>query len=701
MIRTLLAVSMLSLAASALAQPSPLEAERKFEFEDVFDLEFASTPEFSRDGNTVYFVRHFMDKVADRQRSNLWQVDVDSGKSRPLTSGDYNDRSLRLSPDGEVIAFVSDRSGSSQIHLLWLDTGDFQQISRLPEAPSNITWSPDGTRLAFSMFVPEQKNVPIDLPAKPKGAKWAEGPKFIDSATYRVDGRGYVKQGNDQIFVLPREGGTPRQLTVDDYAPMSLGELSWGLDGRSIYFSANRHADHELEPANSEIYQVDLGSLEITTLTDRYGPDYNPQLSPDGSMLAYTGFDDQLLGYANSRLYILDLKSRESRLVDTADDRSIEKFRWLKDSRSIAYSYDDRGSTKIAIKRLNGREQLLASDAGGLSLGRPYSSAHFAVSADGEVAYTRTNGLYPAEIALADNGKVRNLTDLNRDLLPYKDLAQLEEITVKSSHDGREIQAWVAYPPGFDQEQKYPLLLEIHGGPFANYGPRFAAEMQLYAAAGYVVLYANPRGSTSYGEEFANLIHHNYPSQDYDDLMSVVDATVDQGYIDEKRLYVTGGSGGGVLTAWIIGKTDRFRAAVVAKPVINWESFVLTADFSRFFVKYWFSGMPWEKPEEYRRRSPLTYVGNVTTPTMLLTGEQDYRTPISESEQFYQALKLRQVPAAMVRIPGASHGIAARPSQLIAKVASVLYWFDKYKPEDGDKENQPLAETGTLKGGEG
>ena len=696
--RTILAVSSLLLAFSATAQSPEPAAIPKLQSDDIFDLEFANSPVFSRNGDYVYFTRHFMDKLADRQRSNLWQIEVGNGSSRPLTSGDYNDHSPMLSPDGEVIAFVSDRSGSAQIHLLWLDSGDFQQISRLPEAPSNITWAPDGSQLAFTMFVPEDRSLPVELPAKPEGAEWAEGPKFIDSATYRVDGRGYVKQGNDEIFILPREGGTPRQLTTGAYAPMSMGTISWAADSKAIYFDANRHAEFEQEPMNSEVYRVTLGNREISALTDRYGPDFSPQVSPDGSKLAYLGHDDEHRGYENARLYVMELESGERREVETALDRSVDQFEWLPDSRSIAYRYDDHGSTRIAIKRLGGRDRVVAVDAGGLSLGRPYDGADFAVSPDGLIAYTRTNGLYPAELALAGRGQPRNLTDLNGDLLPYRELAHIEEITVESRHDGREIQGWVAYPPGFDSKKNYPLLLEIHGGPFANYGPRFAAEIQLYAAAGYVVLYTNPRGSTSYGEEFANLIHHNYPSEDYDDLMSAVDAVVDQGYIDEDRLYVTGGSGGGSLTAWIVGKTDRFRAAVVAKPVINWESFVLTADFSRFFTKYWFSGMPWEKPEEYRRRSPLTYVGNVSTPTMLLTGEQDFRTPISESEQFYQALKLRQIPTAMVRIPGASHGIAARPSQLIAKVASVLYWFDKYKPEKEEKESEEgkqLADTET------
>ncbi|WP_237065661.1 S9 family peptidase [Microbulbifer guangxiensis] len=660
----------------------------KFQYEDVFNLEYASSPEFNSKGDKVYFVRHYMDKQADLQRSNLWQVEMASGRSRPMTSGAYNDHSPKLSPDGEVIAFISDRSGSAQIHLLWLDTGDFQQISRLPEPPSNVTWSPDGNHLAFAMFVPEDSTLPVELPKKPKGAEWAEGPKFIDSATYRVDGRGYVKQGNDQIFILPREGGTPRQLTFGKYDPMSFSGISWSADGKAIYFSANRHENHELEPLNTEIYRVGLDTLDVAVLTDRYGPDAAPQVSPDGKKIAYLGFDDQHRGYENTSLYVMELDSGESRKIETASDRSVDQFKWTADSRSIAYSYDDRGNTKIAVKRLGGRNRVLASDAGGLSLGRPYGGSDFAVSPRGDIVYTRTNGLYPAELAKADTSAPRNLTNLNGDFLPHRKLAHLQEIVVQSRHDSREIQGWLAFPPDFDTSKKYPLMLEIHGGPFANYGPRFAAEIQLYAAAGYVVLFTNPRGSTSYGEEFANLIHHNYPSHDYDDLMTAVDSVVDQGYIDEKRLYVTGGSGGGVLTAWIVGKTDRFRAAVVAKPVINWESFVLTADFSRFFSKYWFSGMPWEKPEEYRRRSPLTYVGNVTTPTMLLTGEQDFRTPISESEQFYQALKLRQVPTAMVRIPGASHGIAARPSQLIAKVASVLYWFEKYTPESEEPGEQ-------------
>ena len=259
--------------------------------------------------------------------------------------------------------------------------------------------------------------------------------------------------------------------------------------------------------------------------------------------------------------------------------------------------------------------------------------------------------------------------------------AKFEEFWLESSLDRRKLQSWLIYPPGFDQNKKYPLILEIHGGPHTAYGPGFAMELQLMAAQGYVVLYSNPRGSTSYGMEFANLIHHNFPSQDYQDLMDAVDATIAKGFIDPEQLFVTGGSGGGLLTSWIVGHTDRFKAAVAVNPVINWFSFVLNADMYNYFSQYWFPGMPWEQPEHYLKHSPISYVGKVKTPTMLLTGESDHRTPISETEQFYQALQLRGVDTAMVRIPGASHAIHHRPSNMMAKPAYIIYWFEKYRPK--------------------
>ena len=257
-------------------------------------------------------------------------------------------------------------------------------------------------------------------------------------------------------------------------------------------------------------------------------------------------------------------------------------------------------------------------------------------------------------------------------------LGEVRELRWKSSKDQREIQGWVVTPPDFDPAKKYPLVLEIHGGPFAAYGPNYASELQLFAAAGYIVLYANPRGSTSYGEEFGNLIHHAYPGDDYDDLMSGVDALIARGNVDPDNLFVTGGSGGGVLTAWIVGKTDRFRAAVVAKPVINWSSFALTSDITSFFYKYWFGAYPWEQPEQYWKRSPLSLVGNVKTPTMLMTGVNDLRTPISQTEEFYEALKVLKVPTAMIRFNEEWHGTSSKPSNFVRTQLYLREWFTRH-----------------------
>jgi dipeptidyl aminopeptidase/acylaminoacyl peptidase len=259
-------------------------------------------------------------------------------------------------------------------------------------------------------------------------------------------------------------------------------------------------------------------------------------------------------------------------------------------------------------------------------------------------------------------------------------MAEVQKLPVKSQFDQRPIDAWMVTPPDFDPAKKYPLILEIHGGPYAAYGPQFSTDDQLYAAHGYVVVYSNPRGSTSYGEDFANQIEKAYPGHDYDDLMSVVDAAIATGHVDPNDLFVTGGSGGGVLTAWIVGKTDRFRAAATQKPVIDWASWGLTADIASFSSPYWFAKRPWEDPMGYWQRSPLSLVGNVKTPTLVVVGSEDYRTPDSEAEQYYEALQLRGIPTALVKVPGASHEtLTDRPSQSAAKASAILAWFDRYR----------------------
>ena len=652
-----------------LAAPGLAQLEEPLEPMDIFQLEWAQDPRPSPGGDGVVYVRRGMDVMQDRARGDLWFVSYDGSQHRPWTSSGAVS-TPRWSPSGDRLAYVED----GQVTLRWSDTGLAAPISRLTSSPQDLTWSPDGRQLAFTMEVSSRAETLVDLPQAPTGAEWAPAPILITQTKYRADGRGYLKPAHSHAFVLPAEGGTPRQVTSGAFD--HGGPLAWSPDGKQLFLSANRREDREEEPNDSELYQVELEGGELTALTNRRGPDSSPTLSPDGTWLAWLGHDERYMGYHNQEVYLRRLGGGDVRCLTEGLDRSVGSLAWAGDGRSLLFTYDDHGDTRLARLALDGSVTDLAAGIGGTSLGRPYSSGSVALGG-GRVAFTYTSPQSPADVAVLAGTETVRLTDLNGDLFTGRALAGVTEHRVASSAGGLEVQYWVARPPHFDPTKRYPLLLEIHGGPFANYGSRFAMEVQLYAAAGYVVVYANPRGSTSYGDEFANLIHHAYPGEDYDDLMSCVDAVASEPWIDEEQMFVTGGSGGGVLTAWIVGKTDRFRAAVVAKPVINWTSFALTADAYTFFYRWWFPGLPWEHQEHYWRRSPLSLVGSVTTPTMLLTGEEDWRTPISESEQYYQALRLAGVESALVRIPGASHGIARRPSQMMAKVLYVLGWFER------------------------
>ncbi|GLU44409.1 S9 family peptidase [Allomuricauda sp. NBRC 101325] len=655
------------------------QVQSNLELLDIFNMEYVSDPQISPDGSKIIYVRNFKDVMTDRNLSNLWIINFDGSNNRPLTTGNHNDFSPVWSHDGSKIVFKSNMADDKmKLYLMWLDTKETMALTNTPQSPGQISWSYDDKTLAFNMFVPEANSSIIKMPAKPEGAKWNDPPKYIDKMNYRGDGAGYYKGGNMQLFTLPLSGGTPKQLTFTEF---DHGGPVWAKDNTHLYFNANFHKDEEMEPADSEIYTISTIDGKITPLTDRYGPDAHPVLSPDGSKIAYLGYDDRLQGYQLTQLYVMNSDGSDSKLISGDFDRDVEDMVWNSKGNGFYFIYTDQGMGKLASMSLTGNVSDITDGLGGLSLGRPYNAASFSASTNNKFAYTFGDTTSPSDLGAADTKSTKRLTAVNDDLFAFKKLGKVEEMWWESSYDQRKIQGWVVTPPDFDPLKKYPMILEIHGGPFTSYGAVYSAEIQAYAAAGYVVLYTNPRGSTSYGEEFGNLIHHDYPNHDYEDLMSGVDALLEKGYVDTENLYVTGGSGGGVLTAWIVGKTDRFKAAVVAKPVINWTSFVLYADGVQFFSKYWFGKKPWEDPENYQRRSPLTYVGNVTTPTMLLTGEEDYRTPIAESEQFYAALKLENVETAMVRIPGAGHGIANKPSNLIAKIAAVLAWFEKYKGE--------------------
>jgi acylaminoacyl-peptidase len=499
----------------------------------------------------------------------------------------------------------------------------------------------------------------------------------IERLKYRSDGSGYIEPGYNQLFVIPADAGSPRQITTGEFNHQ--GTLAWSPNGESIVLSSNRNADWRLKGQNRDLWSISLVSGEMAQLTQRDGPDHSPSFSPDGKKLVFLGYEDKKMGYHNTLVSLMDVADGSIENLTANLDRSINTVRWSGSSTQLMISYDDFGKKNIATLSMEGELQLIVQDVGGVGISRPYTSGSFSIALNGTIAYTAGSDQRPADLGFANSRETRKLTSLNEDLLGHKSLGEVEEISWRSSVGDHDIFGWLVTPPDFDPSQKYPLMLEIHGGPFTAYGPHFSVEVQLYAAAGYVVLYTNPRGSTSYGFDFANEIHHDYPGQDYDDLMSGVDAVIEMGYVDEEQLFVTGGSGGGVLSSWIIGKTNRFAAAAVAKPVINWASMALYSDIPEVVASYWFEKPPWEDYETYWARSPLSLVGNVSTPTMLIAGESDMRTPMPESEQYYQALKMRGIDSALVRIPESFHGIASRPSNLIAKVDNILAWFARYR----------------------
>lgn len=664
-------------AAPAQQQPNAAPVDgpsRTFTGADLFGLSIAADPQISPDGRTIVYVRRTADVMTDRMQSSLWLIDVASGRQSPFAT---QGGSPRWSPDGTRIAYVAGDGSGSQLFVRWLATGASTRVTSFPGDPQALSWSPDGTRLAYIATVAGEPASLGKAPAKPEGATWAEPLQVIDRVNYRSDGPGYIKPGHDHLFVVAADGGAARQLTFGAFD--DGGPLSWTPDGREIVFAAIRGPDADRQVMNSDVIAVEVTTATLRQLTTRDGPDDRARVSPDGSRIAWQGFDDKRRSYENAELYVGDRNAGAPRSLTASLDRGMEDAVWAADGRSLYASYDDRGARRIARIGLDGRVTPLVDNVQGGGLDRPYTGGEFSVSKGGAIAYTGGDAGAPADVWIWTGGKARRLTQLNAVMTGAKALAPVRKIAVVAP-DGRPIDAWLATPPNRVAGKRLPLILEIHGGPNSAYGPSFATDVQLYAAAGYAVLWTNPRGSTSYGAEFANLIDKNYPSADYDDLIAAVDAAIADGTADPDNLFVTGGSGGGVLTAWIVGKTNRFKAAATQKPVINWVSEALTMDNTLFTSRYWFTKLPWEDPMSYWNRSPLSLVGNVRTPTLVVVGSDDYRTPVSESEQYYAALQIRGVPTALVKVPGASHGgFTARPSQSAGKAAAILAWFDRYR----------------------
>ncbi len=655
--------------------PVRVVSPRTLALETWLDWERVSDPRISPDGSRVVYTRRWVDRMKDRWESSIWIVNADGSRNRHLVDGS----SPRWSPDGTRLAFLApDGNGKTQIFVRWMDAeGAVSQVTRLTEGPSDLAWSPDGTRLSFTMRVPAEnltsKKWSISLP-RPEGAEWTPDPRIVERLVYRQDRVGFLEERFEQIFVVPAEGGTPRQLTHGD---MDHGGAVWEADGRGLLFSGLLSEDADYRWAESEIYRLDVATGVIRPLTTRKGPDGRPVPSPDGRLIAYVGRDTTSLDYAESAIYVMDADGSNPRALTASMDRSPGAMFWEPDGRGLVFQVTADGYRNLYRVSLDGEVRALSEG--------PQMFGLNDVSPRGVAVGVWGDAHEPGDVYVfrADRPDRRTrLTRVNADVLEGVDLGRVEEILVTSSYDGLPIQGWVIKPPGFDPSRKYPLILVIHGGPHGMYNGGFNFAWQEHAANGYVVLYTNPRGSSGYGTEFGNAIQYDYPNHDFDDLMSSVDELVSRGYVDESNMFVYGCSGGGVLTAWVVGHTDRFRAASSNCPVINWLSFVGNVDgnYLRWYAD--FEKFPWEDPSEHIRRSPLTYVANVTTPTLLMTGVLDMRTPISQTEEFYQALKALRKPTAMIRFEGEWHGTSSKPSNFLRTQLYLRKWFERWGDHD-------------------
>jgi dipeptidyl aminopeptidase/acylaminoacyl peptidase len=547
------------------------------------------------------------------------------------------------------------------------DEGAASQVTRLERSPSGLRWSPDGTMISFTMNMDGEPAWSVNPPGRPDGATWVAPPKVVTRADYRQDRVGFVDEGWRHIFVVPSEGGTARQLT-DGYWNHSSGE--WMPDGSELVFSSLRTEDSELSWRESEIYAVNVMSGAIRQLTTRVGQDSGPLPSPDGSWIAYRGSDFHDDTYRNSGVYVMRPDGSGSRLISGDFDRQINGMMWAHDGSGLYMNVSSEGTRNVHFVSARGGVSSVSTGEHMLAVSSFTSSGH--------AVGTFTSPQVPSDIVSFDLDDANNrtqLTHVNDDVFAGVTFGDVEEIWYESL-DGFQIQGWIIKPPDFDPSRQYPMMLSIHGGPHGMYNVGFNFAWQEHAANGYVVLYTNPRGSSGYGSAFGNSIKNAYPSKDYDDLMKGVDLVLSRGYVDEQNMFVYGCSGGGVLTSWVVGHTDRFAAASANCPVTNWLSFVGTTDGIGWYRN--FENFPWDDPSEHLRRSPLMYVGNVTTPTMLMTGVNDLRTPMPQTEEYYAALKVLGVETAMIRFNNEWHGTSSTPSNFLRTQLFLREWFERH-----------------------
>jgi len=673
------------LLALALAVPGSTSSSQQKPVDSLLtvgkylDLEQVTNPQLSPDGSQIVYTRRWVNKLEDRWESGLWIIGADGSKNRFLTKG----ANAVWSSDGSRIAYLADgEPKGTQIFVRFMDaSGASTQITRESETPADIRWSPDGKWIGFSMMVPKTTSWKIDMPDAPKGSNWTAAPRIVQSRHFRQDQRGFIDPGFRHLFIVPADGGTPRQITHGDW---SIGQRfdaldgavgwDWSRDGRTIYADGLADSTWDANYVKSNIYSIDVATGAMHSLTAKDGSWASPVLSPDGRKIAYRGYTEITDSYHASEPYVMNIDGTAPRKIASLD-RDIGNIFWSDDGGGLYFTVEDHGTSNVDLAPLAGPPRAITSGIHMLTALRMVRG--------GRAVGLRATSKSPNDVVAirmprrGRSADVVQLTHVNDDLLAGVRLGDVEHMSFAST-GGTQVDGWIVKPPGFDATKKYPLIMEIHGGPHGAYTVAFSYSYQNFASNGFVVLYTNPRGSTGYGSAFGNAIMHRYPGVDYEDLMAGVDALVGRGYIDTTRMYVGGCSGGGVLSSWVIGHTNRFAAAAVRCPVINWMSFIGQTDVP-LFTQNFFDAPFWEKPEQWLKQSPLMYVGNVTTPTIVMTGELDLRTPIPQSEEYYGALKTRGVPSALFRFAGEYHGTTSKPSNFMRTQLYMMSWYNRWR----------------------